>query len=150
MTLLDKSRFSHAERNPEKSISSGFKEYIQELENSVRDEKGIPNGLVTGSSILKAADYIAETPHDTEMITTEARYPKLIKQIDGSEIRSNPFATTLKSKKFWNSDLTEEGDVQIIRENPNTGNATGALALQIYRALYQQNFIRWRNSMKLL
>lgn len=142
LTLSDKSRFSHAERNPEKSISSGFKEYIQELENSVRDEKGIPNGLVTGSSILKAADYIAETPHDTEMITTEARYPKLIKQIDGSEIRSNPFATTLKSKKFWNSDLTEEGDVQIIRENPNTGNATGALALQIYRALYPAEFYK--------
>lgn len=142
LTLLNKSRFSHTERSPEKSISSGFKEYIQELENSVRDEKGIPNGLVTGSSVLKAADYIAETPHDTEMITTEARYPKLIKQIDGSEIRSNPFATTLKSKKFWNSDLTEEGDVQIIRENPNTGNATGALALQIYRALYPAEFYK--------
>lgn len=142
LALLNKSRFSHTERNPGKSISSGFKEYIQELENSVRDEKGIPNGLVTGSSVLKAADYIAETPHDTEMITTEARYPKLIKQIDGSEIRSNPFATTLKSKKFWNSDLTEEGDVQIIRENPNTGNATGALALQIYRALYPAEFYK--------
>lgn len=142
LRLSKNSIFSHMNRSPEKSVSSGFKDYIQELENSVRDDKGTPNGLVTGSSVLKAADYIAELPHDTEMITTEARYPKLIKQIDGSEIRSNSFATTLQSKKFWNSDGSGEGDVQIIRENPNTWNATGALALQIYRALYPAEFYK--------
>ena len=133
-------KHTSTKRSQQKEVAQEIDSYVSDLEKSVLDGDGIPNGVVSGSLLLKASDYMAGLPHDTEMITTEGRLAELKRQLGATPVGSNGIAEQLISDKFWNSDGNHMGDVQIIKEK--NGRATGKLALQLYRAIDPKGFNR--------
>ena len=85
-------KHTSTKRSQQKEVAQEIDSYVSDLEKSVLDGDGIPNGVVSGSLLLKASDYMAGLPHDTEMITTEGRLAELKRQLGATPVGSNGIA----------------------------------------------------------
>lgn len=132
--------------HPDKDLSLSVSKYITNLQNRLLDQNGIPNGIVAGSSVLKANGLMSGIPHDVELITTESRLPQLKSQLYGTITRNlgssdNPglnFGVNIKSRLVFGDSGT---DVQIIKER--NGKAYGAIARELYMVLDPEGYYRW-------
>lgn len=119
------------------------------LERNSRLEKRLNGqGKITGSSKLAAKKIIADIPGDDDIITTQARYPELLKNLEGVQgyELSGTDGYKVESPYFRrNENNRRTGDVDLILENRETGRAYGKLAHEIYEMLFPEQYNIFKN-----
>lgn len=101
------------------------------------------NGLIKGTS--NGVSVVG--PQDTEIYTTEARFPALAKKLEFQQATTNSVGGRKGTSPFTfrNNDSSHQGvdtEINIIQATKD-GKATGSVAHQIYRALFPEQYSKF-------
>ena len=126
-------------------IQKGLQSYIENLQNIMKHDGAVAGSVVQyRNGIIKGT----ETPHgyigpaDTEIYTTQARLPSLLKSLQFKSNSTNSVGGQKGISPFTFRSNVHPGvdtEINIIEADAN-GNATGKVAHQIYRALHPTEY----------
>ena len=139
-------RFGKVFKNNATEVQQGISNYVDNLNNLMGEDGAVAGSLIHyKNGIFPATEHGVDLigPADTEIYTTQNRLPSLIDKLQFKKSTTNSVEGYKGiSPHTFRGDSEHNGidtEINIINQDAS-GNATGKLSHQIYRALYPENY----------